>query len=253
MIGRSIDIAVPRGVMDAYLARPDGEPRPLVILFMDIWGLREELFALARRIAAQGYCCIVPNLFYREGKFRFAPRNDEGRMVSFDTLAEDVRQDMLARAFRLDRQTAREDVAGIFEFCRGEPVREGSVGVIGICMSGREAFFAAQEFPERFRAVAILHGTRLLAEADDSPHLMAHVMRGEVYCGFGELDRGTPPELVKRLAQTFQGVPGLRYRSRMHPGAQHGYALPDRDVYDHAAAEEDWAEIFSMLRRQLAP
>jgi carboxymethylenebutenolidase len=253
MIGQSIEIAMPRGVMDAYLARPDGEPRPLVILFMDIWGLREELFALARRIAAEGYCCIVPNLFYREGKFRFAPRNDQGRTVSFDALAEDVRNDMLARAFRLDRGTAREDVAGIVAFCRGEPVRTGRVGVIGICMSGREALFAAQEFPDRIRAAAILHGTRLLTEDEDSPHLGARAMRGEVYCGFGALDRGAPPEMVARLAQTFAGVAGLRYRSRTHPGACHGYALPDRDVYDRAAAEADWAEIFSMLRRQLAP
>lgn len=34
-------------------------------------------------------------------------------------------------------------------------------------------------------------------------------------------------------------------------GAHRGYALPDRDVHDHAAAEADWAEVFAMLRRQL--
>jgi carboxymethylenebutenolidase len=39
----------------------------------------------------------------------------------------------------------------------------------------------------------------------------------------------------------------------MHAGAHHGYALPDRDVHDHAATEQDWAEIFSMMRRQLGP
>ncbi len=171
MPGKTVDIPTPRGVIDAYAAHPgDDKPYPLVILFMDVWGLREELFGIARRVAAEGYYCLVPNLFYREGKFRFERRNAEGRMVSFNTLPEDIQIDMRARAERLDRQTLRADVASILDFCRGEPVRASEAGSIGFCMGGREAFFAAQEFPERFRATASLHGSRLVTGAADSPH-----------------------------------------------------------------------------------
>jgi carboxymethylenebutenolidase len=162
-VGRTVDIPTPRGAIDAYAAHPDdGKPYPLVILFMDVWGLREELFAIARRVATEGYYCMAPNLFYREGKFRFEPRNAEGRMVSFNTLPEDIQVEMRARAERLDRQTLRADVASILDFCRGEPVLGSGAGSIGFCMGGREAFFAAQEFPERFRATASLHGSRLV-------------------------------------------------------------------------------------------
>jgi carboxymethylenebutenolidase len=251
--GRSIDIPTSRGVIDAYAAHPgDAKPSPLVIVFMDVWGLREELFAIARRVAAQGYYCLVPNLFHREGKFRFEPRNAEGRMLSFNTLAEDIQRDMRARAERLDRQTLRADVASILDFCRGEPVRDSAAGSIGFCMGGREAFFAAQEFPERFRATASLHGSRLVTEAADSPHKLTHKMRGEIYCGFAELDHGTPPDVVRRIERSAQGVAGLTFGMRTHRGAHHGYALPDRDVHDHAAAEQDWTDIFAMLRRQLS-
>jgi carboxymethylenebutenolidase len=38
----------------------------------------------------------------------------------------------------------------------------------------------------------------------------------------------------------------------VHAGANHGYSLPDRDVYDRNAAETDWREIFAMFERQLA-
>jgi dienelactone hydrolase len=87
--------------MDAYVARADdAEARPLVVVFMDIWGLREELFAIARRIAAEGYYCMVPNLFYRQGKFSYAPRNAEGRTLSFDLLADDKQREMRGRAGR---------------------------------------------------------------------------------------------------------------------------------------------------------
>jgi carboxymethylenebutenolidase len=214
--------------------------------------LREELFGIARRVAAEGYYCLVPNLFYREGRFRFERRNAEGRMVSFNTLPQDIQIDMRARAERLDRQTLRADVASILDFCRGEPVRASEAGSIGFCMGGREAFFAAQEFPERFRATASLHGSRLVTEAADSPHKLARKMRGEVYCGFAEFDPGATPEIMRQIAQSLQGIAGLTFSARRHGGAHHGYALPDRDVYDHAATEQDWADIFAMLRRQLA-
>jgi carboxymethylenebutenolidase len=254
MIGKSIEIATPHGVMDAYLAHPDDtKTYPLVIIFMDVWGLREELFGLARRVAAEGYCCMVPNLFYREGKFRYEPRNPDGRMMSFNLLPDDIQRSMRARAERLNRQALRADVAAILEFCKHEPVRNGPAGSIGFCMGGREAFFAAQEFPERFRATASLHGSRLVTEAGDSPHRLTHKMRGEVYCGFAEFDRGAPPEVVSKIEECLQQAPDLTSKTRRHAGAHHGYALPDRDIYDRAAAEQDWADIFTMLRRQLAP
>jgi carboxymethylenebutenolidase len=254
MIGRLLDISTPHGVMDAYAARPEGaETHPLVILFMDIWGLREEFFGMARRVAAEGYYCLVPNLFYREGKVQFERRDSEGRTISFNLLPDDIQRDMRARAERLSRQTLRADVAAILGFCQREPVRQGPAGSVGFCMGGREAFFAAQEFPERFRATASLHGSRLVTEAADSPHALTHEMRGEVYCGFAEFDQGAPPERVIQLEQSLQAVAGLRCTVRTHPRARHGYALPDRDVHDHSAAEADWTEIFSMLRRQLGP
>ncbi len=238
--------------MDAYAAYPDETGRwPLVVVFMDIWGLREELFGIARRIAGEGYYCVVPNLFYREGKFSYAPRNPEGRTLSFDLLPDDVQRAMRGRAERLGRATLRTDAAAILAFCEGQPVREGPVGSLGYCMGGREAFFAAQEFPARFRATASLHGSRLVSEAADSPHRLIDRMRGEVYCGFAEFDRGAPPEVIARIEDGLRDNRDLQFKTQVHAGARHGYALPDRDVHDRAATEADWANIFAMYRRQL--
>ena len=113
-------------------------------------------------------------------------------------------------------------------------------------------FTPAQEFPQRFRANASLHGTWLVTDAADSPHRLAHRMRGEVYCGYGERDRFAAPEIVAALERALGGRADLAYRCNLHAGANHGYALPDRDLYDRAAAETDWREIFAMFERQLA-
>src|SRR3974390_3128410 len=127
--------------MDAYVAHPDTGGRfPLVCLFMDIWGLREELFAITRRVAAEGYYAMVPNLFYREGRFSLTRRNAEGRTVSFNLLPEALQPEMRVRAERLNRGTLRTDVAAILEFCSHEAVRDGPAGSGGFCMGGRRGF-----------------------------------------------------------------------------------------------------------------
>ena len=50
MIESIIEIPTADGRMDAFVAHPEeGGPFPAVIVLMDIWGLREELFDVARR------------------------------------------------------------------------------------------------------------------------------------------------------------------------------------------------------------
>lgn len=252
MIARAIDIATPDGTMDGYAAHPAGGGAfPLVALFMDVWGLREELFAIARRVAARGYYCVVPNLFYREGKIRYALRNAAGQMVSFEALPAAKQQEMQGHSAKVDRPRMRVDIAGILDFCRNEPVDPGPAGSLGFCLGGRAAFYAGQEFPERFLANASLHGTWLVTDKPDSPHRLVHRMRGEVYCGYGEKDRFGAPDMLAALAAGFAGNAGVAYRFNLHAGVKHGYGLPDRDVYAHDAVETDWREIFAMFDRQI--
>jgi carboxymethylenebutenolidase len=254
MIGKALDIPTADGTMDGYAAYPaGGGPFPLVVMFMDIWGLRDELFALARQVASHGYYCVVPNLFYRKGKITFVRRNAAGKMVSFDTLPKDLQAEMQKLGRGIDRAMVRTDVAAILDFCRDEPVDPGPAGAIGFCLGGRIAFLATQEFPDRFRATASLHGVFLVTDAPDSPHRLIGRMRGEVYCGHAEHDKFSAPELLAALARSFQGRADLTYRHNLHIGADHGYSLPDRDVHDAAATAADWREIVAMFERTLKP
>ena len=57
------------GIADAYFTRPAaGGPHPVVLLYMDAYGIRPALEAHARRLAGHGYCVFVPNVFYRTGR-----------------------------------------------------------------------------------------------------------------------------------------------------------------------------------------
>ncbi|MFN3658115.1 MAG: dienelactone hydrolase family protein [Pseudolabrys sp.] len=246
------DIQTPSGTMDTFVARPaQGGPFPLVVLLMDIWGLREELFEITRRVARQGYFAALPNLFYRHGKLRFGRRNADGKMVSFAALPPDIREHMRAYAHQVVREPVREDLAALLEAAKAWPVSDGPAGSIGFCLGGRAAFYAGQEFPDRFRANASLHGTLLVTDKPFSGHLKVAAMRGEVYCGYGGRDDQASPAVMDTLKELFAQNPAVVYRSNLHPGAEHGYSMPDRDVHDAAATEQDWQEIFAMLRRQL--
>ena len=56
---------------------------------------------------------------------------------------------------------------------------------------------------------------------------------GQLYCGFAEKDPNASPPIRQALSEAFAGCP-VDYRFEVHPGAEHGYALPDRDIHDNA-------------------
>ncbi|OFZ98879.1 MAG: hypothetical protein A3H35_08300 [Betaproteobacteria bacterium RIFCSPLOWO2_02_FULL_62_17] len=57
-------------------------------------------------------------------------------------------------------------------------------------------------------------------------------------------------QLGQEMADLLKSSP-VRYQFCVHAGAIHGYALPDRDIYDKQAAERDWEHIFAMFHRQI--
>jgi carboxymethylenebutenolidase len=252
MIEQMTEIATGAGRMNAFVTHPeDGGPFPAVVVYMDIWGLREELLDIARRIATTGYHVTLPNLYYRQGDVRFEQRDAQGRMVSFKLLAEDAQKRMIVQRRALTDEMVIDDTRAILAFLRGQQVAGGPKGAIGYCMGGRHALLAAAFCPDEFRATASLHGTLLVSDSPLSPHKLADRYRGEVYCGFGELDEHLPLSTVETFNRALAGQPDFAYRAVVHPGADHGYALPDRDIFDKRAANRDWEIIFDMFRRRL--
>lgn len=249
---RVVEVATASGTMEAFVTHPrEGGPFAAVVVYMDVWGLREELFDVARRIGTAGYYCVVPDLYYRHGKVRHEFRDENNRMISMERLDEE-RKELVRKHMRaLTDEMVVEDTRSLLEVMdTREPVRSGASGAIGYCMGGRHVFRVAGAFPERFRACASLHGTRLVTDQKDSPHFSAMKARGELYCGFAEHDPYAPMSTVNTLAETL-GHAGLQYRHEVHKGKEHGYSLPDRDIYDKSAANRDWELMFAMFHRQI--
>src|SRR5207237_8719225 len=131
--------------METCFTQPhrDG-PFPPVIIYMDIWGVREELFEIARRVGTVGYYCLVPDLYYRQGKIRHEFRDAQNRMISLHALDEERRQRVIAPGRQLTNQAVVDDTGAILAFLRkGEPVRAGGIGAVGYCRGGRHVLCVA--------------------------------------------------------------------------------------------------------------
>lgn len=249
---RFVDVPTVDGQMKTFITHPQaGGPFPAVILYMDIWGVREQLFDLARRIATVGYVGVVPNMYYRKGDVTFDYRHPDGTTISLKDLPDEEQAKLQDVRTHLSDDMAIADTGSLLKFLgEDDAVKQGPVGSIGYCMGGRHVPRVAAAFPDVMRAGAALHGTRLVSDAPDSPHLDAPKQRGEIYFGFGELDHYTPPDVIAAVREAYKSSE-VTYIENVHAGAHHGYAIPDRDVYDKQAANVDWEIIFAMYDRQL--
>ena len=130
-------VPTPDGDMDCFIAHPDGDgPYAAVILYMDVPGIREELRNFARRIAGEGYLCVLPNLYYRHGK------------ISFDlTKGEEEFKRMFAMGSGLSNAMINSDTGGMLEWLDANPLVSGKTGSIGYCMSGQFVISTAGTCP----------------------------------------------------------------------------------------------------------
>ena len=239
---RFVAITTKDGRMETFVTHPQQDgPFPPVIFYMDIWGVREELYDLARRVATVGYYCMVPDFYYRQGKVRSTFINDRGERISLDRLSKDDQEKALVPARKLSDSMVMDDTGAMLRFLRegGEPVKPDAVGSIGYCMGGRHVLAVAVNYPEHFKASASLHGTNLVSDQPGSHHRHVAKLRGELYCGFAEFDPYAPLTMVRQLADLLKPCQ-VRYGHQIHQGAEHGYALPDRDIFNKQAAERDW-------------
>jgi carboxymethylenebutenolidase len=237
-----VTVTTKHGRMPAFAVAPaDGEPVPGIIFYMDAPGFREELCNMARRIAKQGYFCLLPDMYYRLGTVRLdLPRRDDG-------MSGVVR----AAMNHLTNALVTEDTAAMLAWLDAQGmVKAGPVGCVGHCMSGKYITTVAARFPHRMKAAASMYGVGIVTEEEDSPHLLLDQVKGELYYCFAEVD-GTVPDHVIPTLKSALATAGTNHTLEQLPGTNHGFLFSERPAYAPEAAEHAWAKTFDLWDRNL--
>ncbi|WP_341925581.1 dienelactone hydrolase family protein [Nocardioides psychrotolerans] len=247
-----IDIPVPGGTAEAYVARPPATPDigalPGVLFFMDAIGLRPQIAAMCDRIASWGYVVLAPHVFHREGTVaELAPTGDLTDPAERDAFFKVA----LPRIGALTSDLALADIAAYVDTLRGlDGVGAGPIGVTGYCMGARLAIRAAGAHPDVVAACGGFHGGGLVTDEADSPHLALAHARAELVLGHADNDGSMPPEAVAALGEAIAAA-GLHASNEVYPGAAHGYTMADTAMWDEAAAERHYVELDGLLARTL--
>jgi carboxymethylenebutenolidase len=247
MQGTMVDVKTADGVADAYLTRPDGDGEyPGVLFVIDAIGLRPRIEEMADRIAGQGYVVLAPNALYRAGRAPVLPLPDftdpdsrAGFMQSIRPLIE-----------QLTPEAASRDGEAYLAYLSEQTT--GPVGITGYCMGARVGWRIAAAYPDRVNALGGFHGGGLVTDAPESPHRSAEKLKAEVYFGHADQDANMNPEQIATLNDALDQA-GVRYRAEVYEGALHGYTMSDTAVYDEAACERHFNELFALLDRTLGP
>jgi len=245
MAKQDIAIKTQDGAAKAGLFRPSRQPAaevPGVILYMDAFGPRPALDAMAERLAGEGYVVLLPDLFYRYGDYgpldAKTAFSEEPTRTQLRSMISDTTQDM-----------TRRDSAAFLEALT-QAGATGRIGTVGYCMGGSRAINAEAAYPERIAAAASFHGGRLAIDAPDSPHLNVATIKGRVYVGSAGVDESFPPEQSARLAEALRRAE-IDHVIENYVGMAHGWAVPDSRVYDERGAERHWKRLLTFFDETL--
>ena len=223
------------GTMTVFTVHPGGDgPFPVALVYMDAPGYRETLKDNARRFAAEGYFCVVPDLFYRAGEK--LTMDEHGRERIFE----------LVRS--LTPEVIDADTEAALAAVEGDPAAApGPKVCVGYCMGAKFALHTAAARNDVV-AVAGIHPGALVTDEPDSPHRELPRVGAELYYAFAEHDRTATPESVDRFREAMaeSGVRGVVERL---PGTEHGFSMADRPVYDRDASERHFERTLDVWRR----
>ncbi|HWE56739.1 MAG TPA: dienelactone hydrolase family protein [Acidimicrobiales bacterium] len=238
---QEVSIRTHDGECPAYAFTPaTGGRHPAVIFYMDGLGIRPTLFEMGQRLAGLGYVVLLPDLFYRAGRYEpldpkavFASGDVRGALAHLFSSTDNRRAAADTQAFLAYLDT-RDDIAG------------SRVGTTGYCMGGAISLTAAGTYPDRVAAAASFHGGNLASDSELSPHLLAPRMAGRVYVAGADNDNSYPPEMADRLEQALSEAE-VDHRCEIYEGALHGWTMADFPVYNQDAAERHWDELATLF------
>jgi carboxymethylenebutenolidase len=227
-----LELGTAAGPMRVYRAAPAAAtpPAAAVIVLQEAFGVNDHIQDVTRRVAAEGYLALAPDLFHRGAA----------------TVDYTDHPTAMQRISELGREEIGADVAAVLAHLAGaENVPRGRTSVMGFCFGGRAAVTAATVHPGLASTVAF-YGPGVAA----GPHAVLDSVgriTGPVLMIVGDQDPTIPAEHIAAIREAFAGA-GAELRVSIFPATGHAFHCDARPAMYHAdAARQAWREAMTFL------
>jgi carboxymethylenebutenolidase len=223
MAGTMVQYPSNGATTSAYLSTPAAGTGPGVIVIQEWWGLVGHVKNVADRFAAEGFSALAPDLYH--GKTTDEP-DEAGKLF----MALNVGQ-------------AEKDLRGAIAHLKAHSSTE-KVGVVGFCMGGQLALFAATLNPA-VGACVNFYGVHPNVKPDYAK------LSGPVLGLFAEKDQFVTPQVARDVDAAIKKA-GKRSEVHIYPNVDHAFFNDERaSSYDKGAAEDAWRRTLAFFRQHL--
>jgi len=207
----------------AYLAIPDNQLGPGILVFHPWWGLNDDIKKFCDQLAKAGYVAMA--LDYYNGRIATTIEEAEELKGKWDRVA----------AKKLAK--AAMDALMAHQACQGD-----TIGTIGFSLGASLAVWLADNKPNQVSAVVLFYGLGSGNQAKTQSSYLGH---------FAENDTYENPKRRDKLAAKLRKN-GRPVTFHIYPGTGHWFFEPSRpDAYDADAAELAWQRTLTFLKETI--
>ncbi|MBX5438793.1 MAG: dienelactone hydrolase family protein [Thermoflavifilum sp.] len=235
VLHQMIQVSVADGTkMDIYEAYPqdrEGKHLPGVMLFQEAFGVNDHIREVARRIAAEGYVVMAPELYHRTGP---------GFVCSYTEFGAASKH---LQALTL--QGLEQDIQATAQALRAHPAADPNALVsIGFCLGGRVSFLAATILP--LRASACFYGGGIAEQLlDRVPNIQTPLL----LCWGGQ-DKHITADKIQAITAALDAQQ-KDYVNVVFSKADHGFFCDARASYHPVSAAAAWELVKIFFRQHL--
>ncbi|MBX7539559.1 dienelactone hydrolase family protein [Qipengyuania sphaerica] len=239
---RAVSFTTDAGTLDGEFYTAGDTPRPGVIFWPDIAGIRPAKRQMASRLAEAGYAVLLANPYYRdvagqqfEDFADFAGNGGWPKVTPW-------REKFTAQTIAADNAAA---AAWLYEQAQVDSDR--GIGVQGYCMTGSFAVLAPSA-DDHIHAGASFHGGGLVREGASSPHRSLREDAHYLIAISQDDDAKAPGDKIA-LREAVEAS-GTTAEVEVYP-ADHGWCVLDSPSYDQQQAEKAWTRLLATYSEAL--
>jgi carboxymethylenebutenolidase len=224
-MGQMIQFPANGHTSSGYLAIPESESGPGVLVIQEWWGLVDHIKDVCDRLAAEGFVALAPDFYH--GTATKSP-NEAGKLF-----------------MALNIVKAAADLRGAADALLGRPeVTSRKAGVMGFCMGGQLALYAGAEYPDRIAAVVDFYGIHPNVRIDPAK------LKAPLLAHFAKRDTSVKESDARALVGKVEASGG-KVEAHYYD-ADHAFFNDTRPtVYDKQCAKTAWERTLEFLRRHV--